>query len=269
MLEEKLARLRHEYDELQRTVYEAAQTQRRLCGPNRLYCGPFEIAGEIFPLELVSGDFLSVFGQDGSLVLAIGDIAGKGLGAGFWFTHIVGMIRLLAGQHVDPAAVLDAMNTGLAAFQMESSLTSMFLARLDPATGRLVYSNAGHPPALIFDASGRASRLGEGGPLLGAVADAKFSSTTLTLRPGETLVGYSDGLVERSDPQGTEFGIDRLIAAASRCRKDGARAMLFSILGAVEDFGGGRRPQDDLAILVVRHALELKKVGTSPERVRV
>ncbi len=270
MLEEKLARLRHEHDELQRALYDAAQMQRRLCGPHRLCCGPFEIAGEIFPVELISGDFLSVFGQEDSLVLAIGDISGKGLGAGLWFTHVVGMIRLLAGLHEDPAAVLNAINGELAGFQMESALTSMFLARLDPYTGTLVYSNAGHPPALLFDASGRPSRLDEGGPLLGAVAGAKFTSATLTLRQGETLVGYSDGIAERADMHGTEFGVDRLIAAASRCREAGARAMLFSILGAVEDFGGDRTPQDDLAILVVQHRREATEgVATSPEQLRV
>jgi serine phosphatase RsbU (regulator of sigma subunit) len=269
MLEEKLARLRHEHDELQRALSDAAQMQRRLCGPRRMRSGSFEIAGEIFPVEPISGDFLTVLDQGESLVLAIGDIAGKGLGAGLWFTHIVGMIRLLGGLHDDPACVLNAINTELAALRMESALTSMFLARLDLETGALVYSNAGHPPALLFDASGRPSRLGEGGPLLGAVAGAEFTSATLTLGPGETLIGYSDGIAERAVASGIEFGLDRLIAAASRCHEAGARAMLFSILGAVEDFAGERTPQDDLAILVVQRARETTEGIETPESVRV
>jgi serine phosphatase RsbU (regulator of sigma subunit) len=253
-LEEKLARLRREHEVLRRSLYDAAQMQRRICGPHHLRCGPFEIAGEIFPLDLLSGDFLSVSELEGDLVLAIGDIAGKGLSAGLWFTHIVGMVRLCVGMHGDPAGALGAINAQLAAFQMESALTSMFLARLNPETGALVYSNAGHPPALLFDADGRARRLKEGGPLLGAVAGATFTSARLTLRPGQSLVGYSDGVTERTDARGTEFGIDRIAAAAARSRDGGARAMLFSILGAVEDFAGDRTPQDDLGILVVQHA---------------
>lgn len=253
LLEEKLVRLRREHEGLQRTLYEAAQLQRRICGPHRLRCGSFEIASEIFPVELLSGDFLSVFETEGDVMLAIGDIAGKGLTASLWFTHVVGMVRLFARLHRDPAGALNAINAELAGFQMEVALASMFLARLDPRSGTLVYSNAGHPPALLVDGGGRARQLAEGGPLLGAVADARFSSATLTLGPGETLIGYSDGIAERADARGTEFGIDRIIAAASRCREGGARAMLFSILGAVEDFAGDRTPQDDLAILVVQY----------------
>jgi serine phosphatase RsbU (regulator of sigma subunit) len=255
-LEDKLVRLRGEHDDLRRSLYEAAQMQRRLCGPPSLRRGPFEIAGEIFPVDLISGDFFSVFPRGEEVVLAIGDIAGKGLRAGLWFTHIVGMIHLLGGLHDDPAAVLGAINAELTALQMESVLTSMFLARLDPGAGTLAYSNAGHPPALVLDASGQASELGEGGPLLGAVAGAKFTSVELTLGAGETLIGYSDGIAERADVRGNEFGVDRLIAAAAQCREAGARAMLFSILAAVEDFGGDRTPQDDLGILVVQHARE-------------
>jgi serine phosphatase RsbU (regulator of sigma subunit) len=270
MLEDKLVRLRGEHDDLRRAFYDAAQMQRRLCGPPRLCCGPFEIAGEIFPVELISGDFFSAFRQGDSLVLAIGDIAGKGLGAGLWFTHIVGMIRLLGGLYEDPAAILDAINAELTSLRMETVMTSIFLARLDPRTEMLAYSNAGHPPALLLDANRQASRLGEGGPLLGAVPGAKFTSAALTLRPGETLIGYSDGIAERADVHGTEFGVDRVIAAASQCRDAGARRMLFSILAAVEDFGGDRIPQDDMAILVVRHAGEVTKgVDTPPKRVRV
>lgn len=252
-LEQNLARVRREHGELQRALYDAAQTQRRLCGPHHLLCGSFEVAGEIFPVDLLSGDVLSVSEVDGDLVLAIGDIAGKGLTAGLWFTHILGMVRLCIGLHGDPAAALGAINDELAAFGMESALTSMFLARLDPETGALVYSNAGHPPALLFDTDGRAQLLNEGGPLLGALADAKFTSARLTLRPGQSLVGYSDGLTERTNAQGIEFGVDRIAAAAARSRGGGARSMLFSILGAAEDFAGDRTPQDDVGILVVHH----------------
>jgi serine phosphatase RsbU (regulator of sigma subunit) len=270
LLEQKLVRLRREHDELQRALYDAAQTQRRLCGPHHLRCGPFEIAGEIFPVDLLSGDFLSVSELEGDLVLAIGDIAGKGLAAGLWFTHIVGMVRLLVGLHGDPAAALNAINGELAGFQMESALTSMFLARLDPRSGALVYSNAGHPPALLFDTEGRARGLGEGGPLLGAVSGAKFASARFTLRPGQSLVGYSDGIAERTDAQGTEFGVERIAAAAARSREAGARAILFSILGAVEDFAGERARQDDLGILVVQHGRRgTKSVIAASKRIRV
>src|SRR5437870_11838747 len=94
VLEDQLATLRREHDDLRRTMYEAAQVQRKLCGPRLLRREPFEIASEIFPVRHLSGDFISVFELGTDLVFAIGDIAGKGLSAGMWFTHVVGMVRL-------------------------------------------------------------------------------------------------------------------------------------------------------------------------------
>lgn len=255
-MEEEIERLRGERTELRRVLAEAGQMQRRLCGPRRLRRGAFEIAGEIFPSEHLSGDFLGVFEQGDELILAVGDIAGKGLAAGIWFTHIVGMIRLLAAGEDDPAAVLARINRELAKTDMESAMTTVFLARLDPCTGSLVYANAGHPPAVLVGADGATRSLETGGPLLGVLASAEYKSDEVALKPGDLLLGYSDGLAERSDEGGTEFGIERLVEAAGNCRGAGASRTLFSILGAVADFAGSGKAQDDLALLVVRRRAE-------------
>jgi sigma-B regulation protein RsbU (phosphoserine phosphatase) len=255
-LEERLTCLSCQHDELHQALSEAAQTQRRLCGPHHLRCHSFEIAGELFPLRQLSGDFLCVCCLEGDLLVGIGDIAGKGLAAGLWLTHIVGMARLLFNRSGDPGATLVAINNELAAYQMESAFTSMFLARLDPRSGVLVYSNAGHPPPLLIDAVGQTRPLGEGGPLLGVVAGAPFPSAKVEILHGETLVGFSDGIMERTDGHGHEFGTERIIAAALRARQTGARATLFSILAALGDFGGNRAAEDDLGILVVQRAKE-------------
>jgi serine phosphatase RsbU (regulator of sigma subunit) len=255
-LEDDLDRLRQEQEELRRALTEAGQMQRRLCGPRRLRRGPFQIAGEIFPLEHLSGDFLAVFERENDLVLAIGDISGKGLSAGLWFTHVVGMIRLLVGAQDDPATALTAINRELAKTEMESALTTVFLARLDPVAGTLRYSNAGHPPALLLGSNGKVRPLDEGGPLLGALAAARFTSQEITFAPGDILLGYSDGITERVNSKGVEFGVDRILEAAQRSRGASASRTLFSILGAVEDFAGNQKPEDDIALLVLHRARE-------------
>ena len=80
-LEDQLAALRRENDDLHRTLFEAAHAQRKLCGPRYLRRDSFEIASEIFPVRHLSGDFISIFDFEDDLVFAIGDIAGKGLSA--------------------------------------------------------------------------------------------------------------------------------------------------------------------------------------------
>src|SRR5213078_2577915 len=109
-LQDQLASLKREHDDLSRSVYEAAQVQRRLCGPRHLRAGGYEFASEIFPVRHLSGDFISLLQLEGDLVFAIGDIAGKGLTAGMWFTHVVGMIRRQMSVLGDPAAALSSVN---------------------------------------------------------------------------------------------------------------------------------------------------------------
>jgi sigma-B regulation protein RsbU (phosphoserine phosphatase) len=248
-LEEQLAQLRREHDGLRHTLYEAAQVQRRLCGPRYLRRRAFEIASEIFPVRHLSGDFISVFEHGDDLVFAIGDIAGKGLPAAIWFTHLVGMIQQQFGASGDPAATLSAINRVLLRTRLESPLTSLLLAKLELETGEITYCNAGHPPSLLLRADGQVESLREGGPLLGVVAGAGFDNGKATLQPGDTLLGYSDGIVECRNPEGFDFGVDRLLAAAQT--DGGSTATVFSVLGAVEDYAGSHPREDDMAVIVV------------------
>jgi serine phosphatase RsbU (regulator of sigma subunit) len=251
-LEDQLAALRREHDDLRRTLYEAAQVQRKLCGPRLLRRQSLEIASEIFPVRHLSGDFISLFELDGGLVFAIGDIAGKGLPAGMWFTHVMGMVELQISALGSPAAALAAINRDLLQARLELPLTSLFLGRIALNTGEITYCNGGHPPPLLFRNDGHAENLQTGGPLLGALAGASFVNGQTTLWPGDTLLGYSDGITECRNESGAEFGAQRLAAAAQGSDGSGASGILFSVLGAVEDFAGNQAREDDMALIVVR-----------------
>ena len=251
-LEDQVAELRREYDDLRRVLYEAAQVQRRLCGPRYLRRESFEIASEIFPVRHVSGDFLSVFELESDLVFAIGDIAGKGLSAAMWFTHVIGMVRMQITALGNPAAALSAINRDLMQARLELPLTSLLLGRLSVSSGDITYCNAGHPPALLLRSDGRLDQLHEGGPLLGAIAAASFENGKTKLLPGDTLLGYSDGIAECRNPAGSDFGMERTLSAAKLCFGSSASSMVFSVLGAAEDFAGSRPREDDMALIVVR-----------------
>lgn len=253
-LEDQLTVLRGDLDDLRRTMYEAVQVQRKLCGPRLIRRPPFEIAGEIFPVGHLSGDFLCVFESDGNVVFAIGDICGKGLSAGMWFTYVVGMVRLHMAALGSPAEALAAMNHDLLQTGLAAPLTSLVLARVALSTGEITYCNAGHPPALLFASHGPAENLQEGGPLLGALAGASFVDGHTTLRPGDTLLAYSDGIVECRNENGVEFGAEQLLASAQGSRTSTASSVLFSLLGTVEDYAGNLLREDDMALIVVRRA---------------
>jgi serine phosphatase RsbU (regulator of sigma subunit) len=175
-------------------------------------------------------------------------------------------------------------------------LASLFVARLDPSTGKLEYCSAGHPPALLLRANGELEMLSEGGLLLGVVAAAPYVRGCVELGPGDVLLAYSDGVLESLNKSEEEFGSARLEhqlrrstmgARASRVRASithddksltlassnpgsdtavaqvdspegfrgetiSAEAILFSVLGAVQDFAATHPIVDDMSLVIIR-----------------
>ena len=259
----ELSELRHQRDELRRTVFEAAQMQRRLCGPRYLRRGSYTLAGELFPVQQVSGDFLSVFERGSRLIFALGDIAGKGLRAGMWFTHVVGLIRTSINRN-EPAAAMSVINRELYNTEF-APLTSLFLASLDLQSDEITYCNAGHPPSLMMRHSGTVEPLHIGGPILGAVPEAEYAAGRIRLEAGDSLLSFSDGIMESRNPLGSEFGTERLILAAKNATYSSATGKLFSLLGTVADFVSPGPREDDFAVLWLNRDGEDPFVAKEPQ----
>ena len=251
-LELKLAALRKDYADLHAALFEASQVYRRLCAPRLLRHGDFEIASETFAARHLPGDFFSVEEAGDDLTLALGDISGKGLAAGMWITLLLGLVGTHSATSAEPQAIVAGVNRDLCRMSLGSPLTSLFLARLDSATGRLDYCSAGHPPALLLRAGGKLESLSEGGLLLGVVPEASFVSGSVELRVGDVLLVYSDGVLEARNYADHEFGFEHLEAQLRRARSGSADAGLFSVLCAVQDFAGACPQADDMSLVVVR-----------------
>jgi len=131
-------------------------------------------------------------------------------------------------------------------------LTSLFQARLNPLTASLHYCNAGHPPAMLIRANGAIEELSDGGSLLGAFPFDSFGQGSTTLAPGDTLVLYSDGILDSEDSSGEQFGPKRWEALLRDTRTEDADTLLLSLLGAVQDHAGGHPIQDDMSLVVIR-----------------
>ena len=256
-VEEELDAVRREQAKLQQAIYEAAQVQRRLCAPRELTCGEFEIAGEIFPVRHLSGDFFKVMELGPIFGLAVGDIAGKGLSAGIWQTHVLGLIQRCARWHSDAAGAVAEVNRELCQDQDERPMTALFFARLDPQGNELAYCNAGLPAPLLIRQDAAVERLEIGGPMLGALPRAKFHCGKVRLNPGDMFIACSDGVTECRNSRDEEFGMERLSAAAGAVRGASANRALFSTLAAVLDFADECPPGDDLTLLVLRRCGEI------------
>lgn len=251
-LRDELDGVRREHAKLQQAVYEAAQIQRRLCAPRELVLGEFEIAGEIFPVRHLSGDFFKVMKLDSALGIAVGDIAGKGLTAGIWQAHLMDLVQRCAGTYALPADAVAAVNRYLCRDQNEPPIMGLFFGRLDPESGELAYCNAGLPPPLLLRSDKSVEKLEKGGPMLGALKESKYEAGSVCLNPGDMLLAYSDGLTECRNSQDEEFEVVRLTAAAKAIGGARANQVLFSTLGAVLNFADTCSPEDDLTLLILR-----------------
>jgi len=269
-LELKLTDLQQHYAELRTEIFEAAQVHRRLCAPRQLRFGNFEVASEIFAVRHLPGDFFTVQQQFDGVVFALGDICGKGLAAGMWTTHLVGLLGARMAVNTTLEGIVAGVNRDICLLKSFMPLVSLFIAKLDPNTGLVKYCSAGHPPAFLLRANGELELLSDGGMLLGVVAAAPYVCGSFTLGDGDMLMVYSDGITESQNEAGEEFGYGRLedqlrrAAGGADGRTDSsvetetpgpqsrsADGVLFSVLGAVQDFAAACPLVDDMSLAVI------------------
>ncbi len=250
-LEFKLSVLQKDYAELHAAIFEAAQVHRRLCAPRLVRYGDFEIASEIFAVRHLAGDFFTVKETAAGMLLSLGDICGKGLAAGMWTTHLVGLVGARSAVSCDPESIVSGVNRDMCLMSSVVPLASLFIARLHPS-GKLEYCSAGHPPALLLRSNGQLELLSEGGLLLGVVAGAPYTRGCLQLEDGDVLLAYSDGLQESCNEADEEFGALRIETELRQTHTGSAEEILFSVLGAVQDFAAVRPLVDDMSLVVVK-----------------
>ena len=123
---------------------------------------------------------------------------------------------------------------------------------LDPVRGLLDYANCGHTPPLLVRADGRYAKLTTGGPPLGLLAGARYLAGEVTVEPGDSLVLYTDGVVEAEGSGGEEFGVDRLADVACAARHLPSGRMIEEVVRATAEFCGSAEYADDFTVLVLK-----------------
>ena len=254
-LEDKLTTLQKDYAELHTAIFEAAQVHRRLCAPRLVRHGNFEIVSEIFAVRHLPGDFFAVQETNDGVALALGDICGKGLAAGMWTTYLVRLIAAQVAANSRPEAIVAGINREICSRELFVPLASLFMVTLNTTTGMLNYCSAGHPPALLLRANGQLESLSEGGMLLGVMPSTPYVSGCVELKADDVLLVYSDGITESANSVGEEFGNARLEAQLSCGHPGEANGVLFSVLGAVQDFAAACPLIDDMSVAVVRRTI--------------
>ena len=232
----------------------------------------YEVHALTIPSKHVGGDFYDVVpAEDGSWLVAIADVSGKGVPAALLSSMLQASLRTQAGNVESLPQILRNINTLLYRSTETQQFATFFLARVESASLRLTFSNAGHNWPVLLRSNGERVFLERGGTVLGILDPIEFEQGQVALSPGDIVVLYTDGISEAMNVEGEQFGETRvcdLIAALPRGLN--ARAVAERLLEAVHEFLCGVEPQDDVTLLVIR-ALEPAGVpaGDGAERVAV
>jgi serine phosphatase RsbU (regulator of sigma subunit) len=183
---------------------QAHQLQQRVLVPETLHAPSFSVQAEYHPAQTVGGDFFQTLSKpDGSLLVVVGDVSGKGMSAAMLVAVLVGAIRTRADESFNAASMLTMLNHRLIG-RSGGHLATCLAAELHP-DGSIRIANAGHLPPYL---NGEELDL-EGSLPLGAANAIEFSSRTVTLQPGDRLTFLTDGVVEAMNSQNELFGFDR------------------------------------------------------------
>jgi serine phosphatase RsbU (regulator of sigma subunit) len=200
----------------------------------------------------VGGDLVDFLRLDGERSgVAIGDVAGKGLGAALFMVKIQSTIRALAPEFESLSDLVSKLNSILMRDGMPGKFASLMFVRIDSSTGMLRFVNAGHMPPLIVSA-GNLSELPKGDPALGLSAATQFAERDVTLEPGQSLFIYSDGLTEAQNEQGEFYGLERLKRLCRDCGSISAQSFGERVVQAVSAFEGDARRTDDLSLVILQ-----------------
>ncbi|MGB8541756.1 MAG: SpoIIE family protein phosphatase [Candidatus Acidiferrales bacterium] len=211
----------------------------------------YQIAGAWQPARVVGGDYYDVlaFGED-TLGLCIADVAGKGMPAALLMSNLQAAVRGLASPAMSPEILCERLNTLIYRNIASDRFITFFYAHLDGASRQLCYSNAGHNAPIVAHRDGSHERLDEGGSVLGIFPSQHFVAGTYTLRPGDRVLLFTDGVAEASLPEGEEFGDARLIQLLRENCEASAEQLQKTILDTVGTFCGGNW-HDDATLIAI------------------
>jgi serine phosphatase RsbU (regulator of sigma subunit) len=239
---------------LEKELAIARQIQMALL-PSELPALPgFELYASNIPTRAVSGDLYQVAmrREDKECVLLLADVAGKGISASLLTASLEALAAGPIEVGLPPDDICNRLSRRLYARTSAERYATGFVGVLHTDSGRFCWTNAGHNPALLLRASGEHEELGATGLPLGLLPVGEYERRDLSLAPGDLVVIYTDGVTEAANPQGEEYGLERLVALCRRHAGSGAPVLAASLQADLDAFACGVPFGDDRTFILLR-----------------
>jgi serine phosphatase RsbU (regulator of sigma subunit) len=221
----------------------------------------FEVYGETLPAKTVGGDFYDFVRLDQDTVgVLIGDVSGKGVPAALTMAQLLAEFRLSVQESRSPAEVLRRLNERLVEYSRRGTFCTMCYVTIDLTSGTWIGANAGHHPMLLVSSEGTTSMLGASGPPTGVLPVVQWEDESGRLRPDETLLMYTDGIVEarasttqiESDDTIDEYQMDRLGQLVQGHHAEGPAPLIRAVMRDVHQYTSPLSPHDDCTMIALR-----------------
>ena len=255
----KASTLQKKLSVLHRELEIASQIQLSTL-PSRFPAFPdrtdFDLYAMMIPAQEVGGDFYDFFLIDEDhLGFVLGDVSGKGIGAALFMAITRTMIRATALRGLSASECLEHVNKVLHPETMPRMFVTAVFGVLDTSTGVVEYCCAGHhPPILLREDCTVEEAPRTGGLGLCLVPEFGYTSKSLQLRRGESLLLYTDGVTEAVNDENEQFGEERLVACLDGCHDEAPADVVRDVLRSVTRFSDGRTQSDDITMLALKYA---------------
>lgn len=214
----------------------------------------FEIYASMDPAKEVGGDFYDFFFiNEQKLCFLIADVADKGVPAALYMMVAKTLLKSEGQRLGEPDRILSCVNNLLAADNDSCMFVTVFCAVLNTGTGELCMANAGHNPPLLSDAQGIRYLQLNAGFVLGPVMDTAYVAQRLTLRPGDTLFLYTDGVTEAQNREQELYGEERLLETFRSAHTDDPQRLIQNIRATVTRHAAGAPPSDDITMVAITY----------------
>lgn len=249
----RLVEVEHTERVMMHDLEQAADIQRGLFPQAPPQLPGLELSGRSSPCRSVGGDYFDYVPMtDGRILVVVADVSGKGLAASLLMSSLQARVHALCELQTDVAKLVSRLNHSIKANTPDNKFITGFFAAIDPQTGEMEFTNAGHNPPVVARHSGQVELLTSGGPVLGILPNITYQGGRTRLERGDLLVMYSDGVSEAPNAAGEEFSEEAVAQIAAACLDRSADEVLMEIARQLRAFLGECSPTDDVTMVVAR-----------------
>lgn len=246
-------------DSLNNEMQQAVHIQKSLLPQKDPKVNGYDIAGRSNPAELVGGDIYDyVVFDDDTFGFCIGDASGHGLPAALLARDAVTGLRMGLEKHMKMVHTLKKLNHVIYQSVFSTKFISMFYGELED-DGNLFYVNAGHPSPILVNGD-QVIELDSTGVIFGALPEIELHRSFVRLEKGSVLVLFTDGIFERENKERKDYGLERLTKIIIKNQNLSAIDIRDSIFSDADLFGGNKKWDDDVTIVVIKRLLDQQKL---------